>query len=229
MDTSEGSYVPGTRLDTVVAQDVAWVIPGRAALGFITMLDGDPGLGKSTLLTDWVARLTTGRPILGGVSQAPAGVVLLSGEDHLQSTIQPRMRAAGADLSRVLYLNRVPNIGAFASTSADVHPLNIPSDLFYLELAVRNVDAALVIVDPITLFLDAGVNANDGGDVRRALDPLLELAERMGFAVILVRHLSKASEGPAIYRGLGSISFGGMARFGMILGQHPDKEGEVVL
>jgi putative DNA primase/helicase len=229
MDANGGTYVPGTRLDTVVPQDIDWIIPGRAAAGFISVLDGDPGLGKSTLLTDWVARLTTGRSILGGTAGTPAGVVLLSGEDHLSSTIQPRMRAAGADLSRVLYLNRVPNVGAFQSLSSDTHPIGIPSDLFYLEAAVTNAEARMVVIDPILLYLDGGVNSNDGGSVRRALDPLQEMAERMRFGVIMVRHLNKSGEGPAIYRGQGSISFGGLARFGMMRGQHPDKDRELVL
>lgn len=228
MDT-EGTYVPGTRLDQVVPKEIDWIIPGRAAAGFITVLDGDPGLGKSTLLTDWVARLTTGRDILGAGPRNPGGVVLLSGEDHLSSTIQPRMRAANADLSRVLYLNRVPNIGAFQSLSSETHPIGIPSDLFYLELAVKNAEARMVVVDPVLLYLDEGVNSNDGGSVRRALDPLQAMAERLGFSVIMVRHLNKSGEGPAIYRGQGSISFGGLARFGMVLGQHPDTEGELVL
>lgn len=228
-ERTEDVFVPGEYLDGVVDQDIQWIAPGRIAVGFITMLDGDPGLGKSTLLTDWAARITTGRPVLGGVAHPPAGVVLLSGEDHLQSTIKPRMQAAGADLSRVLYVNRVPNVGAFPGSTNATHAISLPSDLFYLELAVKNAEAKLVIIDPITLYFDPDVNPNQDASVRRALHSLQELAEQARFAVILVRHLNKVGQGPAVYRGTGSIGIAGAARIGMVMGQHPDNEGELVV
>jgi hypothetical protein len=228
-DPTEGFYVPGTRLSDIEDQTIQWISPGRLAVGEIAMLDGDPGLGKSTLLTDWVARLTTGRPILGGDPHPPAGVVLLSGEDHLAATIRPRMRAAGADLSRVLYLNRVPNIGLFPGVDGETHPVSLPGDLPYIELACRNAEAKLLVVDPIMLYFDESVNTNSDGSVRRALDGLKAMAERMKFAVVLVRHLNKLQTGPAMYRGQGSIAFSAASRVGMVLGEHPDEEGSLVL
>lgn len=222
-------WVPGTRLDTVQVEPIQWIVPNRLATGFLTLLDGDPGLGKSTLITDWVARITTGRGVLGGPSRPPAGAVLLSGEDDLAATIRPRMEAAGADLSRIISLNSVPDIGAFGSAADSQHPISLPADLFYLELAVRNVGAKIVVIDPVMLYMDEKVNENNASSVRRALDPLKTFAEREKLAVILVRHLNKRGEGPAIYRGQGSIAWTGMARWTFLLGQHPDEEDRVVL
>jgi hypothetical protein len=94
---------------------------------------------------------------------------------------------------------------------------------------VRQVGAALVVIDPIMAFLSGDVNSNRDQDVRRALTPLKQMAERTGAAVVLVRHLNKTPGGNPLYRGGGSIGIIGAARSGMVVGRHPDDEEMRVL
>jgi hypothetical protein len=98
-----------------------------------------------------------------------------------------------------------------------------------LEAAIGRVGAALLIVDPLMAYLDGDTNSHRDQDVRRALRPLADLAERTGVAVVVIRHLNKAPGGPAIYRGGGSIGIIGAARIALLVGQDPEDEDRRVL
>src|SRR5215203_917178 len=127
----------GIMLSEVQAESVEWLWERRIPLGKITVLDGDPGLGKSVLTTDLAARLTTGRAMpYGFQKREPAGVVILSAEDGAGDTIRPRFDAAGGDPTKVVLLGTE-------------EMLSIPEDLGTIERAIKQVDAELVIVDPI--------------------------------------------------------------------------------
>jgi len=203
----------GTLLADVEAETVEWLWERRIPLGKITVLDGDPDNGKSVLTTDLAARVTTGRmmPYGFGKTFLQAGVVILSAEDGVGDTIRPRFDAAGGDPSRVVILG-------------NDDPFGIPEDLPKLERAIERVGAKLVIVDPIMAFLGENVNSNSDKDVRSALKPLKQLAERTGAAVVIVRHLNKTPGGNVLYRGGGSIGIIGAARSGLIVGPHPHDE-----
>jgi putative DNA primase/helicase len=206
------------RLSEVQPEQVQWAWAGRIPLGKLTVLDGDPGLGKSTVVLDLVARLTTGRAMpdaSGSDLPGPVGVVLLSAEDGLADTIQPRLEAAGADLARVFALTHVPDGGAGRLPQ-------IPDDLEYLEAIIRDYAAKLLVVDPLMAYLGQSVNTHRDQDVRRALAPLARLGERTGAAVLSIRHLNKAAEGNPLYRGGGSIGIIGAARSGLLVARDPD-------
>lgn len=213
-------------LSDVAPERLAWLSRGRLAAGKLTVLDGDPGLGKSTLLADWAARVSRGRPLPDGEGGAPRGVVLLSAEDGLADTIRPRLEAAGADLSKVVALLTVPD---------EANPVGpgrlpaIPADLEVIEKLVHDADAALVIIDPLMAYLGPDINAHRDQDVRRALAPLAQLAERLGVAVVLVRHLNKAQSAHALYRGGGSIGIIGAARCGLLVAADPDDQERRIL
>src|SRR5918998_2608911 len=165
----------GIMLSEVQAETVEWLWERRIPLGKITVLDGDPDNGKSVLTTDLAARVTTGRTMPYGFGKTfpQAGVVILSAEDGVGDTIRPRFDAAGGDPSRVVLLGTDD-------------PLGIPEDLAIIERAIKQVDAKLVIIDPIMAFMGEGVNTNSDKDVRRALTPVKQLAERLGVAVLIV-------------------------------------------
>jgi hypothetical protein len=204
-----GAANAGMLLSDVSPERVQWLWPRRIPLGKITILDGDPGLGKSLITLDVAARVTRNREMPDGTPGAAGGVVLASAEDGLADTVRPRLDAAGADVTRVLDLT--------FTDSDRTRLLQIPNDLARLEEGIRRVGAVLVIIDPVYSFLSGAFNTDKDSQVRQALTPLAKLAERMQVAVILVRHLNKSEQTKAIYRGGGSIGFIGLARSGLLV------------
>jgi hypothetical protein len=216
-----GEY--GILLSEVVSERVRWLWEGRIALGKLNLVDGDPGTGKSAATTDWTARVSAGLPWPDGSACEAAGVVICSAEDGLADTIRPRFDAAGGDPSRVVALSTVPDV------EGNERQLSIPDDIPVIAAAIERVGAVLVIVDPLMAFLPGEVNSHRDQDVRRALAPLARLAERTGAAVVVVRHLNKATGGNVLYRGGGSIGIVGAARSGLLVAKHPEDDERRVL
>lgn len=215
----------GIRVAADVAPErVRWLWPGYIPLGKMTLLDGDPGVAKSTLALDLAARVSTGAPLPHTKDPIePGGVVLLNAEDGFADTVIPRLIAAGADRSRVFSFDTVQRMDDEGRVYAD-RPL-IPNDVDALAEVVRRTKARLVIVDVLVAFLAAHVNTWRDGDVRRALAPLADMAEATECAILALRHLSKGSAGgPAVYRGGGSIGISGAARSVLMAGGDPTDE-----
>lgn len=205
-----------TPFSEVSPGSVDWLWPGRIPAGMLTVLDGDPGLGKSTATLAIAARLSRGHAMPDGApGPAPAGTVVLSAEDDLARVIRPRLDAAGADVARIATLRVRDEEGLRA-------PVISATDLAAVEQAVHAIGARLVIVDPLVAYLPSDVNAQRDQDVRRALAGLRDLAERTGAAVLVVRHLNKTGAGNPLYRGGGSIGIIGAARAGLLLAADPD-------
>jgi hypothetical protein len=202
----------GVRMALLRTETVDWLSPGRLAAAKLHIVEGDPGYGKSTLLADWAARISRGRPLPDGDPRAPAGVVFLSAEDGLTDTLKPRLEAAGADLARVIALTEKPN----------GEPYVLPRDIGFIEERVRAEGAALVIIDTLAPYVDPTLNINADQDIRRVLTPLAAMAERTSAAVAIVRHLNKQVGSSALYRGSGSIGIAGAARIVLLVGVHPD-------
>jgi putative DNA primase/helicase len=200
------------RLSEVRPESVSWLWPGRVALGKLTLLAGDPGLGKSFVTLDMAARVSTGVgwPDRRGERFAPGGVVLLTAEDGIADTIRPRLDAAGADVARIVALEAIRSVGENRRESARTFDLS--QDLPALESAIRSVEGCrLVVIDPVTAYL-GGVDSHKNAEVRGLLAPLGAIAERHRVAVVAVTHLNKAAGGPAIYRAMGSLAFAAAAR-----------------
>lgn len=200
------------RLSDVEPKPVVWLWPSRMALGKLTLIAGDPGVGKSFITLDMIARVTTGAgwPDHPEDRTAPGGVVLLSAEDDPADTIRPRLDAAGADVSRVVVLTAV------MKRDADGRVLqkgfSLADDLSALEKAIAGVpDCRMVVMDPVSCYLGTDADSHKNSDVRALLAPLSELASRRGIAVVAVTHLRKG-EGPAMYRSMGSLAFVAAAR-----------------
>jgi putative DNA primase/helicase len=197
------------RLSEVEPQPVQWLWPGRIALGKLTLLAGDPGLGKSCLSLDLAARVSLGSPWPDDrTSTAPRGsVVLLGAEDGLNDTVRPRLDAMGADTKRIFALQ-----GVKPADEADPRAFNLARYLPALEEAIRAAgDCRLVVVDPITAYLGE-TDSHKNADVRALLHPLCELADRRGVAVVAVTHLNKGNGAAAMYRATGSLAFVATAR-----------------
>lgn len=200
------------RLSDVRPEPVTWLWAGRIALGKLTLLAGDPGLGKSFLTLDVAARVSTGSgwPDRPDETFAPGGVVLLSAEDGVADTIRPRLDAAGADTSRITVLDAIRSVRRGGREV--VRAFDLSRDLPGLERAIRSIEGCrLVVIDPVTAYL-GGVDSHNNAEVRSLLAPLSTIAERHGVAVLAVTHLNKSTGTPAVYRAMGSLAFAAAAR-----------------
>ena len=210
--------VPLISLDQIQPEQVRWLWPGRIPLGKVTILQGDPGLGKSTLALDLAARMSRNLPMpdlaISGLEK-PASIFLMSAEDGLADTLRPRLDALGADQQKI-------------SVPKERHYL-VPRDADLIRDAIVQTDAKLVILDPLAGFLDGSVNSWSNQHVRRALAPLAQVAEHTGAAVLVLDHLNKRSGIAAIQRGSGSIAFNAAARSVLLVSKHPQEPEMFVL
>lgn len=211
------------RLSDLQPEEVYWLWGKRVPLAKLTVLDGDPGLGKSTMTLDLAARVSRGDRMPDGTLSAlegPAGVLLLTAEDGVRDTVLPRLRALDADVSRVHQLESVPGDDGKPQMPA------IPRDLGIIEHLIALYDVKLVILDPLIAFLGDSSETNTfrDQDVRRALGPFAQMLERAGAAAVLIRHLNKGNSANALYRGGGSIGIIGAARSALVVGKDPDDD-----
>jgi hypothetical protein len=197
-------------LAQVRAETVRWLWRPFLPRGKLTLLDGDPGVGKSLLTIDLAARLSRGGVLPdGSPADRPHTVLLLNAEDSAADTTRPRAAAAGADLDRLGVVS-----------AADRLP-HLPDCLPDLERLIAMAGADLLVIDPLMAFLPPKVSAGIDQCVRTALTPLARLAERTDCGILLVRHLRKQAGGKAVRRGQGSMGIAGAARTGLLAGPHP--------
>lgn len=214
-------------LADVQPERVSWLWPGRIPVGKLVTLDGDPGLGKSTLGLALAATITTGGTWPDGSHcEHPGAVLLLSAEDGLADTVRPRLDAAGADVTKVHAIEGVPIIDEQGERT--LRPPTL-ADIAALENAVSRTGARLLIIDVVMAYLPSGTDAHKDQDIRRVLSRLAALGDRTGCTILLLRHLNKASGGDPLYRGGGSIGIVGAARAGLLVAADPDDADRRVL
>jgi len=206
-----GSY----RADRIRVKGVNWGWGGYVPLGKLSMIEGDPGDGKSLLTIDLAARWSTGATLPDGSNGAgPWPVILVSAEDDMDDTIVPRLMAAGARLDYVHLITH--------GASPDL-PFDLVTGVPALRALAMATGARAIMLDPLSAFLGDGTDSHNDHSVRRALQPLKSLAESTGAAVLVVRHLNKGGQGTkALYRSSGSIGFVGAARASFIVAPDPN-------
>jgi putative DNA primase/helicase len=206
------------RLADVAPEPIRWLWPGRFPLGKVSLLIGDPDLGKSFLTLALASAVSTGAgwPDAPDARREPASVILLSAEDALADTVRPRADAAGADVSRIHALTSVRR------ADGRLAPFNLRDDLPKLQEALERIgDVRLVVIDPITAYLgDSDEHKN--GEIRALLGPLSDLADRFNTTVVPVTHLNKGSGAKAIYRATGSLAFVAAARTAWLVARDRD-------
>jgi len=199
-----------TRASDIEPQPIQWLWPQRFALGKLSLIAGDPGLGKSQLTLDMAARVSQGTTWPADGTDAPqGGVLIVSAEDDAKDTIVPRLMAAGADLQHIRIAELVIDYGTETPIERE---LLIDRDVKLIEHEIMAMgNCRLVIVDPISAYMGR-TDTHNNADVRAILLPLSKLAQRCNVAVIAVSHLNKAAGGNANYRVSGSIAFTAAAR-----------------
>jgi hypothetical protein len=213
-----------TIMSDVAPEAVRWLWEGRIPLGKLTVLEGDPKGGKSTITLDLMARVTTGGVMPDGSASdldESACCVLMTAEDGLADTVRPRLDLAGADAARVAVWEAVVTR---SEDTAELRMPSLPLDVVRLEALVTEYGAKLVVVDVLAAYLGERVDSHHDNDVRRALAPLAKMAERTGAAVVVLRHLNKGPGTKAMYRGGGSIGISGQARSILLAGLDPNDE-----
>lgn len=211
-------------LEGVVEEPVTWLWEERIPLGALTVLDGHPGTGKSTITMDLAARLSTGRRMPDGSRGCLGTTLLLSAEDMLATPIKARLEAAEAALEHVYGLEGVRD-----SQHPEGRLISLPRDTRVIHRAILNVGAVLCVIDPFFSYLDAEINTGIDAEVRKAMMPLTRVARDTGCAFILVRHErkpdSRAKAGtPTIFDGGGSLGgIIGAARSGLAVARGEDE------
>ena len=191
----------------------------------MTVLDGEPGLGKTTITFQLAARMSIGSPMPPLVSDTDVrdrrGVLIFSAEDDPSRTIRPRLQAAGADLSRI-------RIVEGAGTDELDEFVNLKLHLPEIEAALEEYDIGLIIFDPIGAY-SGDINLNSDPEVRQLLQPIKLLLERHDTALLFIRHLNKDERKSAINRGTGSTAIIAAMRCAWIVGRDPNNTSQFVL
>lgn len=198
----DGAYARA--LAGIEPEQIKWLWQDRIPFGMLSMLAGDPGLGKSTLMVDIAAK----------VSRTGIDVLLLSAEDHAAVTIRPRADAAKADTERI-------HVVTMSRDGLD-EGLRLPDDCDALDALVAEHSARLVIIDPLMGHMADGVDSHSDKSTRTALAPLHHMAERRGCAIVFLLHLNKAKGSDPTYRTGGSIAVPAAVRSALLLARDPD-------
>ncbi len=217
-ERGERQSLHSIRLSEFEPEPIEWLWPGHLAIGHMTMIDGQPGEGKSLLAIDLIARVTRGREWPdGSPSQGPSDVVMIKPEDHTSSVVLPRLLAAGADVERIHLIGQ------------DADSVRFPDDFEAVAEQIRAIRPSLVVIDPLTMVIGSGLDANTQADMIAVLHPLRELAREVEFAQLTTRHTKKNTSLGAMSAGVGSFVQNGIARAVFLLGKHPNVEGVRVL
>lgn len=203
--------------DQIEAKQVAWLWPGRFALGKITLLTGEGGVGKSMLTCDMASRISTGSAFTDVSTAMKGDSFFVAGEDGAEDTIRPRLDAAKADVSRVhLIAGPIPKGEKYATQ------FDLSRHLLKLDRLLEGYpEARMIVIDPIMDYLGATINSDKATDVRRVLSPLRQLAEKHEVAVVAMNHLNKSGKGSK-NRSLGSGAFVQVARIELRVCEDPE-------
>lgn len=194
------------RMSEIQSQEVEWLWYPFIPYGKLTIIQGDPGDGKTTLVLNIAAKLTKGEGLDNDMKvQEPVNVIYQTAEDGLADTVKPRLELAGADCEKILVIDESDKSLSMADER--------------LEAALVRTGAKVLILDPIQAYLGGGMDMNRANEARDMTKKLGALAEKYQCAILLIGHMNKASGNKAAYRGMGSIDFFAVARSVLLVGR----------
>ena len=204
-DDVYGGKLPIIRMSDVELTPVEWLWKPYLPFGKLSVLQGNPGEGKTYFAMHLAAACTNGKLLPNMERMEPFNVIYQTAEDGLGDTVKPRLIEAGADLDRVLVID-----------DSDVQ-LTLSDER--IEKAIIENNARLVIIDPIQAYLGADVDMNRANEVRPIFMRLGQVAQRTGCAILLIGHLNKAAGMQSLQRGLGSIDIAAAVRSVLFIGK----------
>ena len=193
------------RMSDIQPEEVQWLWYPYIPLGKLTVIQGDPGEGKTTFVLAVIAALTKGEALPEREPLDPVNILYQTAEDGLADTIRPRLDALGADCSRVLVIDESKREFSLSDER--------------IRQAMEKTGAKLLVLDPLQAYLGAEVDMHRANEVRPILKRLGAVAEQMGCAVILIRHLNKMQGQKSGHRGMGSVDFQAAARSVLLVGR----------
>ena len=211
---------------------ISWLWDKHLVRGNLNVMAGNASQGKSTIMCDLAMRVTTGAPwpsqyAASAQRREPGKVLIVNDEDVAADTIGPRLKAAGADMSRVFQVQSVWRKDKDGKTKEGV--LSLIDDVPRIEQQLRKLgDVQLIVVDPINSYLN-GVDSHNNAEMRGALTPLKRVAEKFNVAVLIVAHLNKNADGPAMNRVSGSLALVAASRAAFMVGVDPNDSSRRVL
>lgn len=194
------------RMSDIEAKEVEWLWYPFIPYGKLTIIQGDPGDGKTTMVLNIAAAVSRGEGFDEGMNiTEPMNVIYQTAEDGLADTVKPRLEQARADCSRVLVIDETNK----ALSMLDKR----------VEEALDKTGARLLIMDPIQAYLGGSMDMNRANEAREMTKHLATIAEQRNCAIILIGHMNKAGGCKAAYRGMGSIDFFAVARSVLLVGR----------
>ncbi len=194
------------KLSEIQTQEVKWLWFPMIPYGKLTIVQGDPGDGKTTLILNIAAKLSKGEGLDENMKPTePMNIIYQTAEDGLADTVKPRLEMAGADCERIMVIDESEKLLSMIDER--------------LEEAIIKTNAKLLILDPIQAYLGGGMDMNRANEARDMTKKLGALAEKYKCAIVLIGHMNKASGNKAAYRGMGSIDFFAVARSVLLVGR----------
>jgi len=192
-------------MNDVEVEYINWLWYPYIPYGKVTVIQGDPGNGKTTMILAIAAAVTKGEALpVSAVAAEPTNVIFQTAEDGLGDTVKPRLMQAGADCSRVIVIDESEKELYLSDTR--------------IEEALIKTGAKLFILDPLQAYLGADVDMHRANEVRPVLKRISLLAEKTNCAIVIIGHLNKSTN-QSQYRGLGSIDIQAAARSVLTLGR----------
>ena len=194
------------KMSEIQSQEVSWLWYPFIPYGKLTIIQGDPGDGKTTLVLNIAAKLSKGEGLDSEMKLSePMNVIYQSAEDGLADTVKPRLELAGADCERILVIDEKEKSLSMVDER--------------LEKAIVQTKARMLILDPIQAYLGGGMDMNRANEARDMTKKLGALAEKYQCAIVLIGHMNKTAGNKAAYRGMGSIDFFAVARSVLLVGR----------
>ncbi len=199
------------KMSEIQSQEVSWLWYPFIPYGKLTIIQGDPGDGKTTLVLNIAAKLSKGEGLDSEMKLSePMNVIYQSAEDGLADTVKPRLELAGADCERILVIDEKEKSLSMVDER--------------LEKAIVQTKARMLILDPIQAYLGGGMDMNRANEAKDMTKKLGALAEKHQCAIVLIGHMNKAAGNKAAYRGMGSIDFFAVARSVLLVGRVEGEE-----